>query len=93
MPDVPSLPAGRRVLVDILARDELALDLSARFVEVLAGETQPLADDEVFAEETAEEALEESAEAAALDEQAGSSVGGDGTEPAADALDPPAAGT
>jgi exoribonuclease-2 len=93
VPDVPSLPAGRRVLVDILARDELALDLSARFVEVLAGETQPLADDEVFAEETAEEALEESAEAAALDEQAGSSVGGDGTEPAADALDPPAAGT
>lgn len=38
--DVPQLASGRRIVVDILERDEVDLSVQARFVE-LAGETPP----------------------------------------------------
>jgi hypothetical protein len=38
MADVPQLASGRRIVVDVLERDEVDLTLQARFVEV-AGET------------------------------------------------------
>ncbi len=37
LPDLPQLAAGRRIVVDILERDEIALDVSARFVELATG--------------------------------------------------------
>ncbi len=64
VPDVPSLASGRRVLVDILDRDELELNVSARFVEALTGTTETPPEGEFFAEETAEESAEGSAETA-----------------------------
>ena len=96
VPDVPSLAAGRRVLVDILERDELALELSARFVEALAGDAQTPPEEEIFAEENAEDAAEGSAESAAQHEGAGAAdEAADETaegvgEPAPDAGEPAA---
>lgn len=65
VPDVPALAPGRRVLVDILDRDELELSLSARFVEALSGDTEAPPAQEYFAEETADAAAEGTDEAAA----------------------------
>ena len=93
VPDVPSLASGRRVLVDILSRDELALELSARFVEALAGDAPVPPEDEVFAEENAEDAAESAAEDAA-ENTAENTAGGavpDGPAAGASSLDGSAA--
>jgi exoribonuclease-2 len=40
LPDLPPLAPGRRIVVDVLATDELALTLQARFVEAAAAATE-----------------------------------------------------
>ena len=59
MPDLPSMAAGVRILVDIVSRDEIDLSLSARFVEVEGAAPQDsatgLTDDEADEAEFAEE--------------------------------------
>jgi exoribonuclease-2 len=63
LPDLPALPPGRRVAVDVLDTDELDLSLSARFVEVLAGIDEVPPAEDYLAQESAEEAVEGSDEA------------------------------
>ena len=73
MADLPALAPGRRIQVDLLERDELTLDVSARYV----GLAEPVAgqDETEGLEEIEEEALEaERAIAAAGEEQAGEEV-------------------
>ena len=63
--DLPALAPGRRILIDILERDELELALSARFVELIEGTDEAAAGQEAWlAEETATEAAEGSDEQA-----------------------------
>ncbi len=64
VPGLPALAPGRRIVVDILDRDEIALDVSARFVEIATA--APLE-----AVEDAAEALEE-LELDELDDDVGS---------------------
>ncbi len=96
VPDVPALAAGRRVLVDILERDELELTLSARFVEALTGELEPPPEEELpddlvddDSAETAVEAQDERAAQPAAD--VGSAQAPAGAVPEA-AADPAASG-
>jgi exoribonuclease-2 len=59
LPDAPALAAGRRIVVDILSRDEVDLELTARYVDVApqggaaqaGGMTPDEADEAEFAEE------------------------------------------
>ncbi len=57
LPDLPALAAGRRILVDILERDEVDLEVSARYVDVAPEAPEPggmgadEADEAEFAEE------------------------------------------
>jgi hypothetical protein len=63
--DLPALAPGRRILVEILGRDELELGLSARFVELIEGADDASGAQEAWlAEETAAEAAEGSDEQA-----------------------------
>ena len=56
---------GRRIAIDVLSADELELSVSARFVEALDGTESGLPVEDYLAEESAEEAVEGSAESAA----------------------------
>jgi exoribonuclease-2 len=87
MADLPMLPPGRRIGVDVIAIDELELSVSARFIETLAGAEPGLAVEEYLAEESAEEAVEGSAETAAAQLESGTAS--DGPSPAGS---PPASG-
>jgi len=65
MADLPLLAPGRRIAIDVLSADELELSVSARFVEALDGTESGLPVEDYLAEESAEEAVEGSAESAA----------------------------
>ena len=80
--DLPVLAPGRRILVDLLERDELALDVSARYV----GPAPPVAgqDESAGQEEIEEEALQAERAIAAAGEEAAGEEAADAVELAAE---------
>ena len=87
MPELPALGPGRRILVEVIDKDELDLSVSARFVEALA---EPVAPE--LAEELAVELEEGMADAfdGASDPASGAASAGEAGQTGAPGPQPPA---